>query len=68
MVEDLDQGDTMENLKPYKVDIASILADNNMDRSSKDISSENLELKNEVYRLQNRLTASREMIEKYTLR
>jgi hypothetical protein len=68
MVEDMELGDSMENLKPYKVDIASILADNNMDRPIKDIASENLELKNEVYCLQNRLTASREMIEKYTLR
>lgn len=50
------------------VDIATILAENNMERPVKDIASENIELKNEVYRLQNRLTASREMIEKYTLR
>ncbi len=55
-------------MKPYKVDIATILAENNMERPVKDIASENIELKNEVYRLQNRLTASREMIEKYTLR
>ena len=68
MVDEADMGDSQENLKPYKVNIAEILADNNMDRNIKDIASENLELKNEIYRLQNRLTATREMIEKYTLR
>ncbi len=44
------------------------MADKNLDRNIKDIASENLELKNEIYRLQNRLTATREVIEKYTLR
>jgi hypothetical protein len=68
MVEDVDLGDSTENLKPYRVDIAGILGETNMERPIKDIAAENLELKNEVYRLQNRLTASREMLEKYTLR
>ena len=67
-MEDADINESGDNLKPYKVDIAAILAENNMERPIKDIASENLELKNEVYCLQNRLTASREMIEKYTLR
>jgi hypothetical protein len=68
MVEEVDLNDSVENLKPYRVDINEILKENNMDRPIKDIASENIELKNEVYRLQNRLTATREMIEKYTLR
>jgi len=68
MVEEVDLNDSVENLKPYRVDISEILKENNMERPIKDIASENIELKNEVYRLQNRLTATREMIEKYTLR
>lgn len=68
MVDEIDMGDNLENLKPYKVNISEILADTNLDRNIKDIASENIELKNEIYRLMNRLTATREMIEKYTLR
>jgi hypothetical protein len=51
MVEDQDAGESVENLKPYRVDIASILAENNLERPAKDISLENIELKNEIYRL-----------------
>ena len=36
-MEDADINDSSDNLKPYKVDIAAILADNNMDRPIKDI-------------------------------
>ena len=54
--------------EPYKVDIQAILNEKGFDRPQKDITNENIELKSQIFLLQDKINNMREMIEMYTIR